>query len=377
MKLLVLTEFFPATDDVELTGGIEAVCYYVTKHLSATHDVRVRALRTDGRVWAFTALSSMPRRIRFLVATLFGSLFDEFDVIEGTNQLVHPLAWIVGRIRGRPVVYLYADVLVGQWHRHFGVAGWLGEIVERVTLRLRPDHVIAISETVRRKLIRAGIPADRVSVVHCGYDDALVRRIAAERRAKTVTLISVGRLVPYKGVDVILQALARLVSSGFDLTLEVIGQGPERTRLEQLSRDLRVQDRVRFTGHLRSHADVLRAIASAEIFVSASRIEGFGLALVEAMALGVPYVASDIDAFREVTDSGRGGYLVPPRDAETMATALAVLLTQRESYRAKSAVAAERAARYTWAASAAATDRIVASVGSQATVLPTRLRPAG
>lgn len=359
MKLLVLTEFYPATDNIELTGGIEAVCYYVGKHLGATHDVRVRALRTDGSTWAFTAVSSLPRRIRFLGATLIASLFDEFDVVEGTNQLLHPVAWIVGRIRRRPVVYLYADVLVGQWHRHFGVVGWLGEIVERITLRLRPDHVIAISDCVRGKLIGAGVPSDRISVVHCGYDEELVHRIAAERPAKRATLVSVGRLVPYKGVDVVLRAMADLVSSGFDVTLLVIGQGPERTHLQRLSQKLGVADRVRFAGHLPSHADVLRAIAASEIFVSASRIEGFGIALVEAMALGVPYVASDIEAFREVTGGGQGGYLTGPGDPAEMAMRIAGLLTQPGRYHAAGTTGRAHAAGYTWAAAAAATREVL------------------
>lgn len=361
MKLLLLTEFFPASDAVELTGGIEAVCYYLSKHLNANEDVSVcvRARHTDGQVWEFTALSSLPRRIRFLATTLVGCLRDEFDVIEGTNQLLHPIAWLAGRLRGRPVVYLYADVLIGQWHRHFGVAGWLGELVERLNLRLRPDHVIAISNVVRDKLVRAGIPEDRVSVVPCGYDDALVRRVVAEGPEKTASLVTVSRLVPYKGVHVVLEAMARLVRSGHDITLRVVGQGPELARLRRQAELLCVADRVEFLGHLTSHADVLRAIARSQIFVSASRIEGFGIALVEAMALGVPFVASDIAAFREVTGGGRGGHLCQTGDAAAMAAGIAALLTQPAEYRAASESARDRANCYRWAQTAETTATIL------------------
>lgn len=378
MKLLLLTEFYPASDAVELTGGIEAVCYYLTQHLSRAHDVRVRALRTDGSVWEFTAVRSLPRRIRFLATTLIASLSDDFDVIEGTNQLLHPIAWVAGRLRGRPVVFLYADVLVGQWHRHFGVAGWLGEIVERVNLRLRPDHVIAISGVVREKLMRAGVPAERISVVHCGYAEALVQAIALEQPPKTTTLITVARLVPYKGVDVVLNAVRRLIDAGFAVTLEVIGQGPELPRLQRRAHDLGIADRVRFRGHLHSHAEVLRAIAGAQLFVSASRIEGFGIALLEAMALGVPFVASDIDAFREVTGGGEGGHLSRTGDSSDMARKIGLLLSNAAAYQAAARAGRERAGRFGWTQSARATASILAAVctgqsGRQARRFP---RPA-
>lgn len=361
MRLLLLTEFFPASEEGEITGGVEARCFYFARHAAARHDIRVVATSTDGRLWEHASLASLPRRLAFLARSLVIGLRADFDVVEGSNFVVHPVAWLVAALRRKPVVLWYPDVLVGSWLERFGPVGVLGELVERAILKLPVDRVIAISGTTRRKLIGAGVPETRISVVPCGFEEGLVDHIRSRRGKPEHDVVVVSRLVRYKRVDVVLRAAARLVED-HDLSVLVVGRGPELGNLRRLASELGIASRVEFLGYVASHAEVLRTIAAARIFVSASELEGFGIALVEAMALGVPYVVTGIDTFEEVTGGGRGGLLFEPGDSSDLAAKLRRLLLDDDLHARKSEEAVSFASRYTWEAVTRHTEEIFAEV---------------
>jgi glycosyltransferase involved in cell wall biosynthesis len=133
-----------------------------------------------------------------------------------------------------------------------------------------------------------------------------------------------GRLVPHKGVDVLLQALVRLPS---DVVLVVIGAGPRLTSLVGLARRLGVDDRVRFCPAV-TDEDLPRYLALADVFVfpSQNRLEGFGLAVAEAMATGLPVVIADMPGVREVIEPGREGLLAEPLLASDLADKIRTIL---------------------------------------------------
>ena len=133
-----------------------------------------------------------------------------------------------------------------------------------------------------------------------------------------------GRLVPHKGVDVILQALAQLPR---DVVLVVIGAGPRLPSLVGLSKRLDVIDRVRFCPAV-SDEELPRFLALGDVFVfpSQNRLEGFGLAVAEAMAAGLPVVVADMPGVREVIEPGREGLLAEPLIASDLAEKVRTLL---------------------------------------------------
>lgn len=137
-------------------------------------------------------------------------------------------------------------------------------------------------------------------------------------------LVFTGRLVPHKGVDVILQALALLPD---DVALVVIGAGPRLRSLVGLARRLRVRARVRFCPAV-SDEDLPRYLALADVFVfpSQNRLEGFGLAVAEAMAVGLPVVVADMPGVREVIEPGREGLLAEPLIASDLADKIRTIL---------------------------------------------------
>lgn len=130
---------------------------------------------------------------------------------------------------------------------------------------------------------------------------------------------TLGRLHANKGLDVVLRAIARLRDQGVTLRLRIAGDGPVREELVQLTATLGLADRVTFCGWMTPAGDYLSGL---DLFLCPSRVEPFGLVVIESMAAGVPVVASDIDGPRQSLDGGRLGYLCAREDPIAMADAI-------------------------------------------------------
>lgn len=159
-----------------------------------------------------------------------------------------------------------------------------------------------------------------VAVVPYGVDLAQFAPARREGRAR-VTVGAVARLSPEKGLDDLLRAVALLRDRGNDLDVVLAGHGPSRATLEQLAADLGIAGNVRFLGDVR-HDDVPGVLQSLDIFAMPSTWEGFGVAALEASAMQLPVVASDIHGIPDVVLHGRTGLLVPPRDPAALADAI-------------------------------------------------------
>ena len=195
----------------------------------------------------------------------------------------------------------------------------------------RADRVIAISEALAgfvRDVER--IPAGKVITIrygmHAPAETALTR---AEARAalgivgEGPLIGFFGRLIPQKGVDVLLRAFAALGEAHPTPRLVIVGDGGERAALEALAAHLGLAERVTFAGW---QAEASRLMPAADVIVMPSRWEGFGLVALEAMAAARPLVASRVSALPEIVVDGVTGRLVPPDDAAALAVALDGLL---------------------------------------------------
>jgi glycosyltransferase involved in cell wall biosynthesis len=172
-------------------------------------------------------------------------------------------------------------------------------------------------------------------------------------RAKgPLRLLSVGRLVPHKGHATLLAAVAALPAT-LDWRLTIAGVGPEEERLRRCVDDLKIKDRVAIRCDLDDEA-LAREYGGADLFILPSMttptgVEGFGIVLLEAMARGVPVVASNIGGIPEVLDNGRCGALVPPGDAPALARAILDLVQSPDRRRRFAAEALQRLReRYAW-----------------------------
>lgn len=203
--------------------------------------------------------------------------------------------------------------------------------------------VVVTSETTRRRLADFAVPPERIAVVKPGAIDRPPTPRPKQPRRGTLEVLSVGSLIHRKGQDLLLDALAPLRDRRWRLTLV----GPARDaafarRLRLRTRALSLSHRVLVRGALPAHR-LGRSYAAADLFVLASRHEGFGIVLVEALAHGLPVITTRAGAITEAVPAG-SATLVPPDDKAALTAALRPLLAHRAA-RLRVAAGSRRAAR--------------------------------
>jgi len=178
--------------------------------------------------------------------------------------------------------------------------------------------VVANSSAAKGQLEREGLAASRVCVIPNGVT---VERFRSEPRVRPLrTILTVANLRREKAHDVLFEAAARLSTSHPELSFEIAGDGPRAAELRALAERLGIGGRVRFLGHVE---DVASLLARADLFVLPSTSEAFPNAAMEAMAAGLPVIASAVGGLLDLVDHGRTGLLVPPSDPAALAGAIA------------------------------------------------------
>lgn len=214
------------------------------------------------------------------------------------------------------------------------------------------QRVVAVGPGLARVLSREAPRADVRTVLN-GYDEDLVRRIEAEPAAAQIAprLVSVGNLVPGKGVNLVLAALESRRRRGLDVPrYDVVGDGPERVALERWAKEHGILDRLAFHGRL-DHASALRVVRGATAFVLPSSPEACGIASMEAMALGVPPLAVRGEGPSAFVEDGVEGRLVESTP-ESVTKGVDDLLADPSATSKLGAAAKRRAASLGWELSA-------------------------
>jgi glycosyltransferase involved in cell wall biosynthesis len=192
----------------------------------------------------------------------------------------------------------------------------------------RRSRFVAISESTRDDLARRGIAPARVAVVHCGLDHQSYRPDPAVQKSATPTVLYIGRVRRYKGVDWVMRALPGVLARVPGARLTVVGDGPYRPALERAARQMGIAGSVEFAGFL-PLAEKVRRLREAWVLVQPSPKEGWGLTVVEAGACGTAVVAADSPGLRDSVRDGETGLLVPWGDDARLAAALARVLEDR------------------------------------------------
>ncbi|MEW6183379.1 MAG: glycosyltransferase family 4 protein [Bacillota bacterium] len=200
---------------------------------------------------------------------------------------------------------------------------WPAELNKRLRswVTRRADRVIAPSEYLKRNVVDWGVPEGNCIVVYNAVEPPKAVAPAVIPLITPVKLVTVGRLVPWKHVDGIIGSLRSLTEAG----LVLVGDGPERQRLERIAQAQGSIDRIYFTGQ-RSKDETQSLIAACNIFVLNSSYEGLPHVVVEAMQLGLPVVATAAGGTPEVIKDGETGLLIPPGDNNALSKALVLLI---------------------------------------------------
>jgi glycosyltransferase involved in cell wall biosynthesis len=306
--------------------------------------VRLHGLCRSRRMYTGSGRRSILQSILFGLAC-FKLIGRRFDVIDCCGFPFFSLfsCRVVAAVRRRPLVSTWHEVWgPAYWRDYLGpIGGRIGALVERVAVTL-PDRIICPSRMTGRRVVTDLGYRRPVFLLPNGVDAGLADAVPPTDRE--VDVVFVGRLIPDKNVDLLLRALARLAADGRPVRGLVVGDGPERRRLEQLRCELGLDSSVTFTGSLVGSDDVLSAMKAAKVLVLPSTREGFGMVVLEANACGVPVitVSSPSNAAAELIHHGRNGWVVPP-DVDALADAVRDAVTTP----APAGVAAH-VAEYSW-----------------------------
>jgi glycosyltransferase involved in cell wall biosynthesis len=214
--------------------------------------------------------------------------------------------------------------------------------IERLLLGLlrSADAVAVMGSRARADLLARGLRPERVTVIPASVDAHRFRPAAA--RTGEYDLVTACRLIPIKRLGDFLAAVALLRRDHPGLKAAIAGTGPMREELEAEARRLGVEDAVDFLGFV---GDVERVYASSRIFMLTSLREGLSIAMTEAMASGLPVIATDVGEARDVIVPGCNGYLVAVGDVEALAARASELLADEDRRRAMAVEAVEAARR--------------------------------
>ena len=265
-------------------------------------------------------------------------------VLSRLLRQLRPRAWVASEASGNSLAVL-ANLLIPVDERPFLILREVASpcaarqadpyLQNRIGYRLAPwlygmaDLVTTFTEGARGELLDAfRLPADKVVNLgtNCVLTAERLRQLSAGPAARQPNLIvNVGRLSPEKDQQTLLAAFT-LLRQARSAHLVIAGDGPERAHLVHAAEALGIAESVTFLGHV---AEPLAVLQKAQLFVSSSRHEGLGNAIIEALACGVPVVATDAPhGPREILDGGRLGTLVPVGDTGALARAMAVALDQ-------------------------------------------------
>ncbi|HYZ11507.1 MAG TPA: glycosyltransferase, partial [Actinomycetota bacterium] len=212
------------------------------------------------------------------------------------------------------------------------------------------DATVAVSRAVRESIPRRR--RDGVDVVVHGIDVEAVRAVGRSREEERARLgigpddVLIGTIAhfrPQKAYPDLLRAARLVLDAQPRATFIAVGRGPEERRIRKLHRELGLGDRFRFAGF---RSDATRVLAACDIFVLASLFEGLPLALMEALALGVPVVATEVGGIPEGVTHGEEGLLVPPSRPDLLADSLTTLVRDEELRARMTAAAARRGGEF-------------------------------
>lgn len=323
-------------------GGAERVLLTVLRNLDKTRfSPTLFLLNREGVYW-----SEVPGHVRVVWGFKTGKLRHAFlpvltklvrearghDVVVGALELTPTyLAWLAGLLSRKPAVGWVHSYIPGRiasepwWHRY----------VTQVVYRRLRDLIFVSQGSMDSMAIFLGLePRQGWRTIYNPFDwlsygcaSAMTRGVNYKPNGQP-TVIGMGRLSEEKGFDVLIRAHARLLREGFAHRLLILGAGPGQKDLEELMDELDVRSTVSLRGFV---SDPLPYLKASTVFALPSRYEGFSMAILESLAVGLPVVSADCPVGpAEILDRGRYGLLVPVGDDEALAGALKRMLSDVE-----------------------------------------------
>lgn len=311
-------------------GGKESRLYEITRRLArAGEDVHIytmkwwegpRVIEREGvhyhalcdlRPLYINGRRSIKEALIFGLAT-FKMLFEPFDVIDVDHMPFYPLfsARVVCWLRGKKLLATWLEVWGKEYWQTYtkGFIGRIGYITERFAFLL-PDNIISISAHTTERLQAAGVKVPIVTIP-LGVDTASIQSVIPSKQ--TSDLIYIGRFLSHKNVLLLLDAVALAAKTRPGITLLIVGNGPEKQRIEARIRELGIQQHVTLRTDVDTNEEKYALLRSSKMLVLPSEREGFGLVILEGNAAGLPVITVDCptNASKDLVHNGENGLVV-------------------------------------------------------------------
>ena len=333
-------------------GGAEVALFYYIKALGMEdYDHYVYCFGPDGpirkRIEALGVPVFMGKRdsikqpIRFVIS-LFSLVRDLMDFIESKRIQViqshsgqaNQLAVAIGKLSGLPAFpTVHSTMAFVDKGTRWGLRLYLKKVVDGFIYRMA-YRVLAVSHEIKEIVIKTySLNEHKVQVLKNGifFEDSSVAPVELKNEfpmsENKLKLIAVGRLVTLKGFDVLVRALDEVVNQNVhDFLVLVVGEGEERLRLEKLIRDLKLGSYIKLIG---LRYDVIALMKSSDLFVMPSLYEGLSIAMIEAMACGLPIIASAAPGIKNFIKNEQNGFLFPLQDHKALAQRILRLVSDK------------------------------------------------
>jgi glycosyltransferase involved in cell wall biosynthesis len=341
LRVLTLTPFFPSAEDPG-RGGFIAEPLAMMELFDISNEViaaqpfyrRARYTKNPAVTWenyfSIPGNAGLPTAGAFLAARIMPAILKKhretpFDVIHAHAALpCGHAAEIVGNRLSIPFVVSVHGLDAFFTRQAGAIAGnWCRRVTEEVYRSA--SAVICISQKVREQVISK--TNSNVTVIYNGVD---VERFFPKREPiKSLSILSVGNLIAIKGHASLLRSFARVLKDVPDCSLQIIGDGPEREKLDDLAAKLGIANRVHFYGRC-GRDQVAEAMRQCAIFVLPSAYEGLGCVYLEATACAKPAIGCRGQGIEEVIEHGKSGMLVTPDNEHELTEAILTLLRDED-----------------------------------------------
>lgn len=320
MKILIATGIYPPQ-----IGGPATYAKLLYDHLPG------RGIDTD--IVNFGDYLNKPKIIRhFFYFLELCRRFADTDLIYALDPVSVGLpALFASQIRGKRFFLRVAgDYAWEQGRQRFGVAdsldqfagnfekyAWQVKFLKRIERYVAngADKIIVPSEYLKRIVSAWGVPPEKIRVIYNGFHPQQIKETPSVLRRRLGlsgrVMVSVGRLVPWKGMKELMEMMPEITEAAPDANLLIIGDGPENVVLEETIRVLGLADKVKLLGRL-DQRKVFEYVKAADLFILNTSYEGFSHQIIETMALGTPVITTAVGGNTEIIRNGENGILVPP-----------------------------------------------------------------
>lgn len=243
-------------------------------------------------------------------------LAEDWDVIDVDHMPFFPLYSVkfVCLLKGKKMYVTWHEVWGREyWNKYLGKSGNIAYLIERLSVFM-PDKIISVSKHTTNKLKKDLFSKKEIITIPDGIDVSHINKVKPSPAKSDV--IFAGRLLLHKNVDILVKSIAILKEKIPSIKCLIIGDGPEKNKLERMVSSLNLTNNVFFLGFLENHDEVYSLIKSSKVFVLPSTREGFGIVVAESLACGTSVITVDHpdNAAKDLIKEGINGYLAEPNE---------------------------------------------------------------